>query len=94
MERIGLAELFPPGQGAFGCEAESRADLIAIARHKAGDWPAERTVAVGDTTNDVTGAHEAGIRVVGFGSNLADADAVIDRLSELPSTLERLSASL
>ena len=22
MERIGLAELFPPGQGAFGCEAE------------------------------------------------------------------------
>ena len=49
MERIGLAELFPPGQGAFGCEAESRAELIAIARHKAGDWPAERTVAVGDT---------------------------------------------
>ena len=94
IERIGLAELFPPGQGAFGCEAESRADLIAIARHKAGDWPAERTVAVGDTTNDVTGAHKAGIRVVGFGSNLADADAVIDRLSELPSTLERLSASL
>ena len=94
MERIGLAELFPPGQGAFGCEAESRADLIAIARHKAGDWPAERTVAVGDTTNDVTGAHEAGIRVVGFGSHLADADAVIDRLSELPSTLERLSAAL
>jgi phosphoglycolate phosphatase-like HAD superfamily hydrolase len=94
MERIGLAELFPPGQGAFGCEAESRADLIAIARHKAGDWPAERTVAVGDTTNDVTGAHEAGIRVVGFGSHFADADAVIDRLSELPSTLERLSASL
>jgi phosphoglycolate phosphatase-like HAD superfamily hydrolase len=52
MERIGLAEFFPPGQGAFGCEAESRDQLIAIARRKAGDWPAERTVAVGDTEND------------------------------------------
>ena len=40
MERVGLAGLFPHGQGAFGCEAESRAELIAIARHKAGDWPA------------------------------------------------------
>jgi len=34
MERIGLAELFPAGQGAFGCEAEERADLIAIARRR------------------------------------------------------------
>jgi phosphoglycolate phosphatase len=94
MDRIGLAEFFAPGQGAFGCEAESRPELIAIARGKAGNWPAERTVAVGDTTNDVTGAHEAGIRVVGFGTDLADADAVIERMSELPPTLERLSASL
>ena len=94
MERIGLAELFPPGQGAFGCEAESRAELIAIARHKAGDWPAERTVAVGDTANDVAGARAAGIRVIGFGPGLDDADAVIERMSELPPTLERLSASL
>jgi phosphoglycolate phosphatase len=94
MERIGLAELFPPSQGAFGCEAESRAELIAIARHKAGDWPAERTVAVGDTTNDVAGARAAGIHVIGFGPGLDHADAVIERMSELPPTLERLSASL
>ena len=94
MERIGLAELFPPGQGAFGCEAESRAELIAIARHKAGDWPAERTVAVGDTENDIAGARAAGIHVIGFGPGLDGADAVIERMSELPPTLERLSASL
>jgi phosphoglycolate phosphatase len=94
MERIGLAQFFAPGQGAFGCEAESRAELIAIARRKAGDWPAERTVAVGDTTNDVTGARAAGIHVIGFGPGLDDADAVIERMSELPPTLERLSASL
>ena len=65
MERIGLAELFPPGQGAFGCEAESRPELIAIARHKADDWPAERTVAVSDTETDVAGARAAGIHVIG-----------------------------
>ena len=94
MDRIGLAALFPPGQGAFGCEAESRADLIAIARHKAGDWPAERTVAVGDTENDIAGARAAGIHVIGFGPGLDGADAVIERMSELPPTLERLSASL
>ena len=92
MERIGLAAYFAAGQGAFGCEAESRVELIAIARHKAGDWPAERTVAIGDTPADVSGAHAAGIRVVGFGPGLDDADAVIESMSELPATLERLSA--
>ena len=83
--------LFPPGQGAFGCEAESRAELIAIARHKAGDWPAERTVAVGDTTNDVAGARAAGIHVIGFGPGLDEADAVIERMDELPAALALLS---
>jgi phosphoglycolate phosphatase-like HAD superfamily hydrolase len=94
MERIGLADFFPPGQGAFGCESENRAELIAIARRKAGDWPAERTVAVGDTEVDVAGARAAGVHVIGFGAGLDDADAVIESMSELPSTLERLSASL
>jgi phosphoglycolate phosphatase len=94
MERIGLAGYFKPGQGAFGCEAESRAELIAIARDKAGHWPAERTVAIGDTPADVSGARAAGIHVVGFGAGLDDADAVIGSMRELPPTLERLSASL
>ncbi len=60
MLRIGLAEFFPPGQGAFGCDAEERAELIDIARRRAGDWPRERTVAVGDTAADVAGARAAG----------------------------------
>jgi phosphoglycolate phosphatase len=92
MEKLGLAEFFPPGQGAFGCDAEDRAELIDIARRRAGDWPRERTVAVGDTPADVTGAHTAGIRVVAFGSDLDGADAVIERMAELSETLERLSA--
>jgi phosphoglycolate phosphatase-like HAD superfamily hydrolase len=95
MERIGLAGLFPPGQGAFGCEAEERAELIGIARRKAGDWPAERAVAVGDTPADVSGARAAGVKVIGFASHgkpdaLADADAVVERMADLPGTLATL----
>ena len=96
MEKLGLARFFAPGQGAFGCEAEDRAELIDIARKRAGDWPRERTVAVGDTEADVDGARRAGIRVIGFGPDpaLAKADASIRRMDELPAALERLSAAL
>jgi phosphoglycolate phosphatase len=95
MERLGLDRFFPPGQGAFGCDAEDRADLIAIARRRAGDWPAAATWAVGDTPRDVEGAHRAGIRCVGITSgrfdadSLADAEVVIERLPEL---LQAISA--
>jgi phosphoglycolate phosphatase-like HAD superfamily hydrolase len=95
MEKLGLAEFFPPGQGAYGCDAEDRAELIDIARARAGDWPREETVAVGDTEADVTGARAAGIHVIGFGDDpaLAAADAVIQRMDELPAAIERLSAA-
>jgi phosphoglycolate phosphatase len=89
MERLGLARFFPAGQGAFGCDAEHRVDLIRIARERAGDVSTDRTWAVGDTPRDVEGAHAAGIRCVGitsgrFGADeLSDADAVIDRFSDL-----------
>ena len=56
LERLGLARFFPAGQGAFGCESESRAELIALARARAGDWPAEATVEVGDTALDASAA--------------------------------------
>jgi phosphoglycolate phosphatase-like HAD superfamily hydrolase len=98
MERIGLARFFPPGQGAFGCEAEKRADLIDLARRRAGDWPREQTVGVGDTRADIEGARAAGIKVVAFVADptkrdeLADADAVIERMADLPEALERVSA--
>jgi FMN phosphatase YigB (HAD superfamily) len=49
LRRLGLAGLFPDGQGAFGCEREDRVQLFELARERAGCWPAERTVAVGDT---------------------------------------------
>jgi phosphoglycolate phosphatase len=72
--RLGLARFFPAGQGAFGCESESRAELIALARARAGGWPADATVEVGDTDVDVSSAREAGIRSlrVGPGAGLSD----------------------
>jgi phosphoglycolate phosphatase len=97
MERLGLAELFPPGQGAFGCERENRVDLFDLARERAGNWPSERTVAVGDTPLDVASAHAAGCRCIGVttgnygGDELAGADAVIADLGELRATLAELS---
>jgi phosphoglycolate phosphatase len=96
MERLNLARFFPPGQGAFGCEAEDRRRLIELARERADGWPAEDTVAVGDTPLDVAGAHAAGIRVVGVHDDpdaLAGADARISALASLPEALSSLSRS-
>jgi len=76
MERLGLAAFFPHGQGAFGCDAESRVELIQLARARAGDWPAAATVEVGDTPRDASSSREAGIRsIVLDGSGLAGATA-------------------
>jgi phosphoglycolate phosphatase len=98
MERLGLAPYFPPGQGAFGCERERRAELFALARERAGTWPAERTVAVGDTPLDISSAHDAGCRCVAVTTGqyarhqLASADVVITELTELGSALAALIA--
>lgn len=94
MERLGLDRFFPPGAGAFGCEAEERAELIGLARERSGSSAAE-TVLVGDTPRDVEGARAAGIRAVAvttgeYGpAELAAADAVIASLAELREALDR-----
>ena len=96
MDRLGVAELFPRGQGAFGCEREKRSELFELACERAGNWPPERTVAVGDTPLDVASAHAAGCLCIGVTTGtygrgeLADADAVIVDLGELTDTLAAL----
>lgn len=96
MERLGLAPYFPPGQGAFGCERDQRSELFALARARAGDWPADRTVAVGDTPVDISSAHDAGCHCIAVTTGqyarhqLASADVVISELPELPSALTAL----
>jgi phosphoglycolate phosphatase len=98
MERLGLARFFPPGTGAFGCEAEERSELIGLARARSGSWPAAQTVAVGDTPRDVASAHEAGIRSIVIRSARAkpdepfdDADAVVEDMDSLARVLLGLS---
>jgi phosphoglycolate phosphatase len=82
--RAGLGAYFEAGQGAFGSDSVSRARLPAIARGRAGDWPRERTVVIGDTPRDNACARADDVRVVAvatgpFGvEELADADAVVD----------------
>jgi phosphoglycolate phosphatase len=76
LERLGLARFFAAEQGAFGCDAESRAELIALARSRAGDWPAAGTVEVGDTAVDVSSAREAGIRSLRVDATTGLSDAL------------------
>jgi phosphoglycolate phosphatase len=96
MTRLGLGDLFPAGQGAFGCEREARVELFELARDRAGGWPAERTVAVGDTPRDVSSARAAGCRCIAVATGayeseeLADADAVVPELAGVPAALASL----
>ena len=64
MERLGLARFFEHGQGAFGCDAESRIELIGLARGRAGGRPVNATVEIGDTARDASSAREAGVRSI------------------------------
>ena len=97
MDRLGLGGLFPKGQGAFGCEREDRVELFALARERAGDWPAEQTVAVGDTPLDVSSSHAAGCRCIGVTTGRYDAaalgaaDAVLPDLEGLQDALGGLT---
>jgi phosphoglycolate phosphatase-like HAD superfamily hydrolase len=96
MERLGLANLFRDGQGAFGCEREDRVELFGLARERAGGWPPAQTVAVGDTPLDVSSAHTAGCRCIAVTTGaygreeLADADVVIETLAELGNAVQSL----
>ena len=77
MRRLGLERFFAERQGGFGCDEEEREELIAVARERAGGWPAARTVEIGDTARDVETARAAGIRSVAVSSppdlaNVAD----------------------
>jgi phosphoglycolate phosphatase len=78
MFRLRLERFFPEGQGAFGCESESRIELIELARRRAGCWPAEHTVELGDTRRDETTALAAGIRAVHV--EAGDLTGAVERL--------------
>jgi phosphoglycolate phosphatase-like HAD superfamily hydrolase len=94
LARAGIGDWFPEGQGGFGSDAEDRALLPPIARERAGGWPRDRTVVIGDTPRDIACARADGLRVVavttgpfGVGA-LADADAVVDGAHAVVPVLE------
>jgi phosphoglycolate phosphatase len=92
MKLLGLDAYFPEGQGAFGCDSESRGELLDLARERAGGWRAAETVAVGDTVRDVEAARATGIRSIavrpeGSDDGFPGADAVCDGLDEVSSRL-------
>lgn len=94
--RAGIGGWFEPGQGGFGSDHLSRAQLPAIARERAAHppWPRERTVVIGDTPRDIACARADDVRVVAVATGpfpveaLADADAVVDDAHALLPALE------
>jgi len=97
LERLGLARFFPSGQGAFGCEAEDRVVLLELARHRADDWPTDRTAEVGDTHEDVATAKALGIHSIAVASGrcdlaeLAGADALVGDMGGIVEALLALA---
>jgi phosphoglycolate phosphatase-like HAD superfamily hydrolase len=96
LERAGIGHHFPAGQGGFGSDHESRAELPPIARARAADpaWPRERTVVIGDTPRDIACARADRVRVAAVATGpfaiaaLAEADAVVDDARALLPVLE------
>jgi phosphoglycolate phosphatase len=91
----GLGRWFERGQGAFGSDAEDRRELVPVARERAGGWPRERTIVIGDAPGDVACAIADGaIAVALLGhfdrDELAGAHVFIDHLANLGSALTAL----
>ena len=76
LARAGIGSYFEPGQGGFGSDAEAREELPPLARARAGDWPRERTVVIGDTPRDIACARADGLRVVAVTTGPFDAAAL------------------
>jgi phosphoglycolate phosphatase len=99
LERAGIARYFPAGQGGFGSDHLSRERLPAVARRRAGAWPRERSVVIGDTPRDIGCARADGLRVAAVATGpfaieaLADADAVVDDARALVAVLADWAAA-
>ena len=96
LARAGIGQHFAAGQGAFGSDAEEREALPPVARARAGGWPRERTVVIGDTPRDIACARAEGVRVVAvatgaFGARaLAGADHVAADAAAVPAIIAAL----
>lgn len=78
LARAGIGHYFEPDQGGFGSDHHNRALLPRIARERAGNWPRERTVVIGDTPRDIACARADGVRVAAVATGLFGIDALAD----------------
>jgi phosphoglycolate phosphatase len=95
LDAAGIGYWFVRGQGAFGSDAEDRRELVPIARARAGGWPAERTVVIGDAPGDVACALAGGALSVALlghfdAADLEGAHAYVTRLTDLGEALAGL----
>jgi phosphoglycolate phosphatase-like HAD superfamily hydrolase len=97
----GLGGYFPAGQGGFGSDSELRADLVRIARERAGAGgrahPREDTVLIGDTPLDVAAASADGVRCIAiegkrFGAEALLAAGAAATVAEIPELEAALTA--
>ena len=93
LARAGLGRFFERGQGGFGSDHEDRLELPAIARARAGGYPREQTVIIGDTPRDIACARADGLRCIAVATGpftaaeLAGADVVLDSAYDLLDVL-------
>jgi phosphoglycolate phosphatase-like HAD superfamily hydrolase len=91
--RAGLGRYFDPWVGGFGSDHEDRTELPAIARARAGGYPREQTVIIGDTPRDIACARADGLRCIAVATGpfstaeLAGADVVLDSAHDLLDVL-------
>lgn len=100
IQAFGLDEHLDFEIGAYGTDADTRADLVAIARQRAEHarghpYAAADTILIGDTPNDVAAALDSGARIIAVatGKNTvaelkeAGARTVLPDLTNTPSLL-------
>jgi phosphoglycolate phosphatase-like HAD superfamily hydrolase len=86
----GLAAAFDLALGAYGDDAEPRAEIVRLAARRCNAAPDARLVVVGDTRHDVEAGRAAGARVVGVATDeesyaelaAAGADAIVRACGE------------
>jgi phosphoglycolate phosphatase-like HAD superfamily hydrolase len=69
LSSAGLAPAFDLSLGAYGDDAEPRAEIVRVAASRCGAGPDATLVVVGDTRYDVEAGRAAGARVVGVATD-------------------------
>lgn len=89
LERLGIGRCFPAGTGAFGCEADDRADQLRLALWRSACLP-RNVVQISGAPCALRPGRELGLWSVVVGAVADDADLSISSLADLPYALRVL----